>query len=314
MNKYLLLLLTLLNIGCEREDPLLTDTPEETTFTTLNGSVSGLLREADSPYHVTEELYIDSLQELTIEPGTRIFFDRKVKFIAKGNLFVRGSDRYPVVFTAYGDSGWGGIIISGPLTAEFRFCTIEKIVIGPNDSAGNGAVLVNNSNLKMNNCIIENNRAVNGGGIYIISSSGKILNNIFRKNYSEIFGGAILSEESSIEVINNLLYENENNYSRGALAVINNDTSIIHNNIFYKNSTQFGTSGISVVQNEPGVIDTAYNFFSWYNEDPEFISENDFHLKLQSPCRNAGNPDSKFNDYDGSRNDQGAYGGPLGDW
>ncbi len=316
MNKYLLILafLILININCEREDSPHADTPEETTFTTLNGSVSGLLREADSPYHATEELYIDSLQELTIEPGTRIFFDRKVKFIVKGNLFVRGSDRYPVVFTAYGDSGWGGIVFNGSLSSELRFCRIEKIDVKSDTYFGNGAVLIMNSNLKMTNCIIESNRAINGGGLYITSSIGKIQNNIFRMNYSEIFGGGILSERSSIEIINNLFYENDINYYGGAVVLVNNDTSIIQNNIFYNNTIEFGDAEIMIAESTPGVIDTTFNFFGRNNENPQFISENDFHLKLQSPCRNAGNPDSKFNDYDGSRNDQGAYGGPLGDW
>jgi hypothetical protein len=316
VNKYCLALLILLvfsSISCEREESLLIDTPEETTFTILNGKVSGLLPEADSPYHVTEGFFVDSLQELTIEPGARIFFDKKAKLIIKGNLFIRGSKRYPVVFTAYSDSGWGGIVISGT-SAEFRFCRIEKIMIGANDSLGYGGILVTNSNFIMNNCIVKDNRAVNGGGLYFNSSSGKISNNIFKMNYSEIFGGAILSEESSLEIFNNLFYENKMDYYGGGVVLVNNDTSTVQNNIFYKNSAEFGNAAITIVESSPEAIDTAYNFLSLNEENPEFLGENDFHLKLQSPCRNAGNPDSEFNDYDGSRNDQGAYGGPLGDW
>ncbi len=48
--------------------------------------------------------------------------------------------------------------------------------------------------------------------------------------------------------------------------------------------------------------------------DPLFISEDDLHLFELSPCINSGNPSPEFNDPDGSRNDQGAYGGPGGDW
>lgn len=320
MNKYIsavFVSLILMTLSCERETPLLSDTgdtPEETTFTILNGEISGVLRESGSPYHATQELSINSLQELTVEPGTRIFFDSRVKLIIKGKLYVRGEKRYPVLFTAYGNSGWGGIVIDRSSSAEFNFCTIEKINIDANDSSGNGAVLSADSYLLMNNCIIKNNRAVNGGGLYLNSTRGKISNNIFRSNYSEIFGGAILSEESSLEIVNNLFYENEINYYGGTVVMVNNDSCTIQNNIFYRNSIRNGDEEISIFGADSGRIDAAYNFFSPGGEYPDFMGENDFHLNLQSPCRNAGNPDSEFNDFDGTRNDQGAYGGPLGDW
>ena len=48
--------------------------------------------------------------------------------------------------------------------------------------------------------------------------------------------------------------------------------------------------------------------------DPLFVSNRDFHLSENSPCKNAGNPEPEYNDFDGTRNDQGAYGGPGGDW
>lgn len=45
---------------------------------------------------------------------------------------------------------------------------------------------------------------------------------------------------------------------------------------------------------------------------PEF--ENNFHLSTISPCVDAGNPLPIYNDFDGTRNDMGAYGGPDGNW
>ena len=52
------------------------------------------------------------------------------------------------------------------------------------------------------------------------------------------------------------------------------------------------------------------------NIDPLFTDpENgDYHLQGTSPCIDAGNPDSEYNDTDGSRNNMGAYGGPGGNW
>lgn len=48
--------------------------------------------------------------------------------------------------------------------------------------------------------------------------------------------------------------------------------------------------------------------------DPLFFDTDYLTLYYLSPCKDAGNPDSLFNDYNGSRNDQGAYGGPKGNW
>ena len=49
------------------------------------------------------------------------------------------------------------------------------------------------------------------------------------------------------------------------------------------------------------------------NVDPLFEDENaaDYRLQVCSPCLDAGNPDSIYNDRNGGRNDMGAYGGPY---
>lgn len=49
-------------------------------------------------------------------------------------------------------------------------------------------------------------------------------------------------------------------------------------------------------------------------QDPQFVnpSSRDYHLQTGSPCVNTGNPNANYNDIDGSRNDMGAYGGPVG--
>ena len=44
------------------------------------------------------------------------------------------------------------------------------------------------------------------------------------------------------------------------------------------------------------------------------IVQLDFHPNPGSICIDSGNPDSAFNDHDGSRNDIGAYGGLGGEW
>ena len=58
------------------------------------------------------------------------------------------------------------------------------------------------------------------------------------------------------------------------------------------------------------------NFTAGQNDislDPQFVDTigGNFHLQAGSACVDAGDPDSQFNDPDGSRNDMGAFGGPL---
>jgi hypothetical protein len=51
-----------------------------------------------------------------------------------------------------------------------------------------------------------------------------------------------------------------------------------------------------------------------FSADPRFVDagQGDYHLAAGSPCVDAGPPDAGYADPDGSPNDVGAYGGPLG--
>ena len=71
------------------------------------------------PYVIYEKATIDTLETLTIEEGTRIFFHRNASLIVAGSINVRGSDISPVLFATdriekmYDDvpGQWKGILI-----------------------------------------------------------------------------------------------------------------------------------------------------------------------------------------------------------
>jgi hypothetical protein len=71
------------------------------------------------PYVIYEKATIDTLETLTIEEGTRIFFHRNASLIVAGTINIRGSDESPVLFATdriekmYEDvpGQWKGILI-----------------------------------------------------------------------------------------------------------------------------------------------------------------------------------------------------------
>lgn len=60
---------------------------------------------------------------------------------------------------------------------------------------------------------------------------------------------------------------------------------------------------------EPGEHDFMADPYLDENELPSGIL--DFRLRPVSPCIDTGDPNQKYNDRDGTRNDIGAYGGPC---
>ena len=115
------------------------------------------------------------------------------------------------------------------------------------------------------------------------------------------------------KIVNNTIVFN----SRGV--VLNNSHSVAENNIIVNNTGD-------------GLVDTGKGATARYNDvwqngrnylgltpglgdvsvDPRFINpaSGDYHLRVDSPVKDAGNPGAAYLDIDGTRNDMGRYGGP----
>jgi hypothetical protein len=71
------------------------------------------------PYVIYDKLVVDTLETLTIEAGTRIYFHRNASLVIAGSIIVKGSFEFPVVFASdrlekmYEDipGQWKGILI-----------------------------------------------------------------------------------------------------------------------------------------------------------------------------------------------------------
>jgi len=190
--------------------------------------------------------------------------------------------------------------------------------------------------------IIQNNKIINNtgckaGAIHLaglgtangdhVDNSAIIRNNIIAGNYSNTSNSPVMvncdyTVDSVIE--NNVFADNSTASGPGAIQVVGSGCSTnIRNNIFYSNASSSSTMGI--INDYSGGAELEYNCFHAnsgdaltgtgnLNSNPDFINERDYRLDTSSPCINTGDPDSSYNDLDGSRNDMGAYGGPYGDW
>lgn len=122
------------------------------------------------------------------------------------------------------------------------------------------------------------------------SSSPTITNVTISGNSAAAYaGGMYLDQYSPATILNSILWNNtpDEIYSEISLDIVT------YSNI------QGGFEGEGNLNADPLFIDPEYG---------------DYHLQAGSPCIDAGNPDPQYNDTNGSRNDMGAYGGPVGDW
>ena len=138
--------------------------------------------------------------------------------------------------------------------------------------------------------ISDNTASYDGGGMYLKTSNPTLTNVTISDNTASYDGGGMyLSSSIPATILNSILW---------------NNTPDQFNSEFYLDTVTYS--------NIQGGIEGEGNI----NVDPIFTDpENgDYHLQGTSPCIDAGNPDSEYNDTDGSRNNMGAYGGPGGNW
>lgn len=169
----------------------------------------------------------------------------------------------------------------------------------------------------------------------LTSAYGLVRNNLFVRNrstYVTIFGvagpGAVRFRGGSPRVANNTFVDD---FSGGAAnaATIRAVNADIRNNIFVGGEgsstvaadvSGAGTSGVAYaglwLSPEPFVVGEGVIVSNLIETPPEFVSPetDDYRLRSESGCMDAGDPSIAFVDADGSRNDLGAFGGPHGAW
>lgn len=222
-----------------------------------------------------------------------------------------------------GGGGWGILISRGQ-------CFIARNTIA---ASWDGAIkLYENTNAVLVKNVLTNNDSWDvPAGFSIENSTAVLWQNLvaFGKVYRNGDTAGLSAVNSHIELYNNvfhgLTFLNDSLRAGAAMSLLSSDV-VAKNNIFTSN----GSTGAPNVVNNMGTkpYDFSYNDF-WDNksvgnvggitlgvgnkfENPLYVNTINFALGAGSPCINAGDPDPKFNDANGTRNDMGIYGGVYG--
>jgi parallel beta-helix repeat protein len=286
-------------------------------YTEIEGNISGTLAFTDSPFLVVGDIFVSANDTLKVDAGVTITFKRNKMLTAEGIILAEGTKQRPISFTSFisNQTTWLGISLLNPTgTSVFEFCIIQDVWQQTNDPLTNGAIEISSTNVIVKQCVFRNNGARYGGGLAVFNSNVIIENNIFRNNDAEIYGGAMYIQNSSAVIINNTIYKNTCFNFGGGIVLRDPLNTEIQNNIFFDNLSFTSDNRIAIVSGDSSNVIEQYNYLAFGSMNPMFISNDNLHLSSGSPCINKGNPAPEYNDVDGSRNDQGAFGGPLGDW
>ena len=234
----------------------------------------------------------------------------------------------------------GGVISiddSSPTITHSRIANNKTFLNG-------GGLYLANSNAFITDTRFEANISpINGGALFMDNSSPTILKTIFCNNQASC-GGAIYATKSSPTFTNVTIADNKALTNGGAIALGKECQIEIENAIIWANEAQHGstlaittTSNLGMISFDYSNIDTTDNWLyqgsqapiEWKKgilcTDPLFTNQFNciYTLQEESPCIDAGNPDTSYNDTEDCNksgyalipamgtvsNDMGAYGG-----
>ncbi len=189
-----------------------------------------------------------------------------------------------------------GVDAGAGICAERSSLSLSRAVVRQNTSpSSGGGIYLRAGSVDISNCIVALNRSnVIGGGMYADSCWGAVANNTFDRNRAVYGGGNVfLAPNPSLAVRNNLFsYGAKNGFQTNSL-----------NNIAFKFNNCFGNTPLNLAV--AGADTTNISRNPHYADTTSF----DYHLLVHSGGIDTGDPAGP-NDPDGSRADQGAFGGP----
>ena len=112
-------------------------------------------------------------------------------------------------------------------------------------SQDGGAIMIDDSNLTLCDCILENNTATYGGGIAISNSNLSTINVDFIDNKANYHGGAVYTNDGKV-AMETVFIVNNSAINGGGLYLDDDDSVIITTSTFYSNFAQDRGGAIAV--------------------------------------------------------------------
>lgn len=239
------------------------------------------------------------------------------------------------LFTA-NSAGRGGAVLHASAVAAnqedswIRTSTFIGNAATSSASGGGAVALDNGGELEIIRSKFQQNTATGFGGALALNGGERVaVRNCLLVGNSAATGGAIyLSDATAVgQVVNSTLVSSTGG-DGSAIAVLLGGQLSVTNSILSSNSGPYAISGSSSVsvtyssfwQNAAGTIASGVVGSNNLSADPSFVSydgnpatsSNNFQLRYLSSLINAGDPSANQNDVNGTRNDLGWEGGPLG--
>ena len=257
-------------------------------YVSVNGNNSNSGISPDEPFktinHALSVIYSDSLNVNTIH-------------LSHGVYDTTNGETFPIEWNNY-------VNLSGNYEGE--------TILDANQTA---CVMAfhNITDCSINDIIIKNGNAIpfvgywgSGGGFYLSNSSPCIENVIIAQNNAD-YGGGIYCEKSS-PILNNVTITDNIASTGGSIYCIGESNPSLMNCILWNNTPQeiYIQSGSITVNYSD--IEGGWTGIENINANPLFVNpaSEDYHITVNSPCINAGDPTSPL-DPDGTRADMGAY-------
>ena len=228
---------------------------------------------------------------------------------------------------------------------NYGYATFYGIRIDNCDAVGSDKVIIEHTTV--HHVFSSDIIGLGGGycyphGIYVNNSDGvqiknSIVHDVTGGNYHYVYGIRV-ADSSNVELVNNVIYDVDKTYYYGTAYGLHftNCTNLDARNLIisHVHKGEGGTGGY--YQTAYGVYQSGSTYSFEYSNvydcqngnynnvtpgigcisaNPLYVSPGDnFHLGTGSPCIDAGDPATGYNDTNATRNDMGCYGGPGGDW
>ncbi len=298
---------------------------------------------AGKPYVITSSILVDTLCNLTIEPGARIFASNNAFIFVRGTLKVNGNVDQPVLFRNdrldesfdIAPGQWGGLVfLEGSKDNEISFSTIKNAQVGVRLGTPDDDTI---PDLIINNSIIENigsssdfpDNAINlqpGHGILAFTSdlevNNTLINNCELGSIGNFAGGNytynhctlanfsfdFFRQDPTATISDNIIL-GDNSLLLGDLD-LNITNSIIYGNLGDELLLSITAETNSQVTLSNNLIRTTEESFeaggNILNEDPKFIDAREFNFRLDtlSPAKDAGLVIGILTDLEGKTRDE----------